>query len=140
MSRALIVLRRNEDRARARQWVERAPPGTRIEFKATKRSLPQNDRLWAFLTEIAAQKTWHGMKLSAADWKLIFMDALKKELRIVPNLDGDGFVNLGRSSSDLSKEEFSDLLELVTAWGAEKGVIFNDPAGVEFTAREKVNA
>ena len=34
MSRALIVLRRDEDRARARLWVAKAPPGTRIEFKA----------------------------------------------------------------------------------------------------------
>ena len=49
MSRALIVLRRDEDRARARLWVEKAPPGTRLEFKAAKRSLPQNDRLWALL-------------------------------------------------------------------------------------------
>ena len=134
MSRALIVLRRDEDRARARQWVERAPPGTRVTFQATKRSLPQNDRLWAFLSEIATQKTWHGMKLSAADWKLIFLDALKKELRIVPNLTDDGFVNLGRSSSDLSKEEFSDLLELVVAWGTSHGVQFNDPAGIEAAA------
>lgn len=127
MSRALIVLRRDEDRARARAWVERAPPGTRVTFQATKRSVPQNDRLWAFLSEIAAQKTWHGVRLSAADWKLIFMDALKRELRIVPNLDGTGFVNLGRSSSDLSKEEFSDLLELVMAWGVEQGIRFNEP-------------
>jgi hypothetical protein len=45
----------------------------------------------------------------------------------VPNLDGDGFVNLGRSSSDLSKEEFSDLLALIEAWGAKHHVQFNDP-------------
>jgi hypothetical protein len=86
------------------------------------------------LSEIAAQKTWHGVRLSAADYKLLFMDALKRELRIVPNLAGSGFVNLGRSSSDLSKEEMSDLLELVTAWGVEQGIQFNDPAGIEAAA------
>jgi hypothetical protein len=79
------------------------------------------------LSEVAQQVPWHGMRLSAADYKLIFLDALKKELRIVPNLDGDGFVNLGRSSSDLSKEEFSDLLALIEAWGATHNVQFNDP-------------
>jgi hypothetical protein len=130
MSRALIVLRGVEDRIRAIGWIQKAPPGTRVEFKATKRSIPQNDRLWAFLTEIAAQRDWHGVKLSADDYKLLFLDALKRELRIVPNLAGDGFVNLGRSSSDLSKEEMSDLLELVTAWGVEQGIQFNDPAGI----------
>jgi hypothetical protein len=127
MSRALVVLWNAADREKVSRWASKAPPGTRVEFKATKRSIPQNDRLWAFLTEIAAQVPWHGMKLSAADYKLIFLDALKRELRIVPNLDGDGFVNLGRSSSDLSKDEFSDLLALIEAWGANHNVRFNDP-------------
>jgi hypothetical protein len=83
--------------------------------------------MWAFLSEIAAQVKWHGVKLSADDWKLIFLDSLKRELRIVPNLDGTGFVNLGRSSSDLSKEEMADLLSLIEAWGANHNVRFNDP-------------
>jgi len=127
MSRALVVVRGDADRERAIAWCRRAPIGTRIGFQATKRSLPANDRLWAMLTEVAQQVPWHGLKLSADDYKLIFLDALKKELRVVPNLDGDGFVNLGRSSSDLSKEEFSDLLALIEAWGANHNVRFNDP-------------
>ena len=79
------------------------------------------------LSDIAAQLPWHGIKLRADDWKLLFLDALKRELRMVPNLDGTGFVNLGRSSSDLSKGEMSDLMELIAAFGAEHGVKFNDP-------------
>jgi hypothetical protein len=46
----------------------------------------------------------------------------------VPNIDGTGFVNLGRSSSDLSKQEFIDLIELITAFGAQHGVVFSDEA------------
>jgi len=130
MSRALVVLWNAADREKVARWASKAPPGTRVEFKATKRSIPQNDRLWAFLTEIAEQVPWHGVRLSAADYKLLFLDALKRELRIVPNLAGNGFVNLGRSSSDLSKEEMSDLIEIITAWGVERGVQFNDPAGI----------
>jgi hypothetical protein len=130
----MVIVRNDMDRRRASEWCLKSPPGTRIDFKAAKRTLPQNDRLWAFLSEIAAQKTWHGVRLSAADYKLLFLDALKRELRIVPNLAGNGFVNLGRSSSDLSKEEMSDLLELVTAWGVEQGIPFNDPAGIEAAA------
>jgi hypothetical protein len=52
------------------------------------------------------------------------LDGLKRELRLVPNMAGNGFVNLGRSSSDLSKGEFSDLMELIAAFGAEHGVAF----------------
>ena len=52
--------------------------------------------------------------------------ALKRELRMVPNLDGNGFVQLGRSSSDLTKDEMSGLLALIHAFGAQHGVLFND--------------
>jgi hypothetical protein len=130
MSRAMVVVRNDMDRRRASEWCLKSPLGTRIAFKATKRSVPQNDRMYAMLGEIAAQVKWHGVTLKVDDWKQIFLDALKRELRIVPNLDGTGFVNLGRSSSDLSKEEMSDLIAIIEAWGAKHNVQFNDPAGI----------
>ena len=128
MGRAMLVISNDNDRAKASHWVAKAPPGTRIEFKASRRSLPQNDRMWAMLTDVAEQLVWHGVKLSADDWKLVFLDALKREVRMVPNIDGNGFVNLGRSSSDLSKEEMSNLMEIIAAFGAQHGVVFHEPA------------
>lgn len=126
MSRHLVTLNSNADRQRAVKIIAAAPDRTRVEFKAAKRSIPQNDRFWAMLTDISHQLPWHGQKLVPDDWKLIFLAALKRELRIVPNLDGTGFVNLGRSSSDLSKSEMSDLMELMTAFAIEKGVTLHD--------------
>jgi hypothetical protein len=126
MTRALITVQQDGDRQRAARWAMQAPPGTRIEYKAPKRTLPQNDRLWAMLTDVATQLPWHGVKLKPDDWKLIFLDSLKRELRVVPNIDGTGFVNLGRSSSDLSKEEMSDLFELIHAFGAQHNIVFHD--------------
>lgn len=128
MGRALIVINSEADRKKAAHWAAKAPWGTRIEYKASKRSLPQNDRMWAMLTDIAEQVSHHGVKMPPDDWKLVFLAALKRELRMVPNLEGDGFVNLGRSSSDLSKQEMTDLIELMFAWGARQGVVFKDPA------------
>lgn len=126
MSRALITMQQDGDRQRAARWAMQAPPGTRVEFKAPKRTLPQNDRLWAMLTDVATQLLWHGLKLSPDDWKLIFLDALNREVRMVPNIDGTGFVNLGRSSSDLSKDEMSDLFEVIHSFGSQHGVTFHD--------------
>ena len=128
MSRALITIRVAADRERAKRWVDGAPFGTRVQFMAAKRTLDQNSLMWAALTDVATQLKWHGQWLRADDWKLIFLDALKRELRIVPNIDGNGFVNLGRSSSDLSKEEMSNLIELMFAFGAQHGVVFRDSA------------
>jgi len=125
MTRALIVIDRPENRAKAARWLSQAPFGTRLTFHAPKRTLPQNDKLWASLTDIAEQLTWHGMKLSASDWKTMFMAALGAENRLVPNIHGNGFVDLGRSSSNLSKSEFSDLLEIINAFAAEHGVILS---------------
>lgn len=130
MTRALIVVYGNTERQRAINWASKAPLGTRIEFKAAKRSLDQNSRMWAMLTDVATQVQYHGVKLAADDWKLVFLDALRREigdeLRLVPNLDGTGFVNLGRSSSDLSKEEMTGLIDLIFKFGAEQGVTFHD--------------
>lgn len=125
MSRALITLRGAADRARATNWVSKAPLGTRVAFQQTKRSIPQNDRMWAMLTDVARQLPWHGQKLTPDDWKLVFLDGLKGEIRTVPNLDGNGFVSL-RRSSDLSKGEMGDLIDLIAAFGAEHGVQFGD--------------
>jgi ferric-dicitrate binding protein FerR (iron transport regulator) len=126
MSRALLILDSPVARQRAASWCLRLPSGTRAEFKESKRTLPQNSRLWAMLTDVATQVPWHGLSLRPDDYKLIFLDALKREVRAVPNLDGTGFVNIGRSSSDLSKSEMGDLMELIAAFGAERGVVFHD--------------
>lgn len=128
MSRALLVLDAPDVREKAKRWIDQAPVGTRVEYKAPKRSLEQNAMMWACLTEVADQVTHHGLKLTTDDWKLIFIDALKRENRIAPNLDGTGFVSLGRSTSDLSKDEMTDLIELILAFGAKHGVIFKDHA------------
>jgi hypothetical protein len=60
---------------------------------------------------------------------LLFLDLVNRETlpRIVRGLDGCGVVELGRSSSDLSKGEMTDMIELMFKFGAEHGVVFNDP-------------
>lgn len=126
MSRATLILNSELVRAKALRWINGVPPGTRVEFKAPKRTLPQNDKMWAMLTEISEQVVYHGVKLAPDDWKLLFLDALKREVRTVPNLDGNGIVSLGRSSSDLSREEFAGLIEIITEWGVRNGVTFTE--------------
>jgi hypothetical protein len=131
MSQAQITLCGPSDRERAVKWIGQASPGTRVVFKESKRTVAQNDRLWAMLTEVATQLDWHGQKLTPDSWKLLMLDALTNELNLVPNIEGTGFVNLGRSSSNLSKADFANLLELIAAFGAQHGVKFHDPAEME---------
>lgn len=120
------------NRATLHKWVDAAcnkPSEERLSVTfADTRTAEQNAKLWPMLNDIAKQLPWHGLTLSADDWKLIMLDALSKEMRIVPNVSGDGFINLGRSSSRLSKAEFSNLIELIYAFGAERSVVWSDPA------------
>lgn len=128
MSRALIVLNRKDDTARALRWIAQAPQGTRVEFKAPRRTIEQNDKMWAMLTDVATQCEHLGRKYTTDQWKVLFMHACGREVQFIPALDGATFLPYGHSSSDLSKQEMSDLIEFMFAWGAEHGVKFNDDA------------
>ena len=100
-----------------------------VKVEQEKRSLAQNARLWAMLTDISRQVDWYGQKLSPADWKHIFTAALKKT-RAVPGIDG-GIVVLGQSTSSMTKAEMAELQELIEAFGADKGVKFRAPVDPE---------
>ncbi len=126
MSRALIVIRSKAERERVARWAAQAPFGTRVEFKGEKRTLPQNDRMWAMLTDVATQKDHHGRKYTPDQWKVLFMHACGREVQFIPALDGSTFIPWGQSSSDLSKQEIGDLMEFMSAWGAEHGVVFHE--------------
>jgi len=126
MSRHLIALYSDADRARARTYVNSAPVGSRVEIKAPRRSLPQNDALWAMLTDVAQQVEHHGRKYPPATWKILFMHGWQKEITLIPSLDGKEIVPLTRSS-DLSHQEMSELLAFIDAWGAQNGVTFHGP-------------
>ena len=128
MGRALIVVNTKEARAKAADWIMRAPWGTRITFQGPRRSIEQNSRMWAMLTDFSEQVEHGGRRYSPEDWKAIFLHALGQEQRYVPNLDGTGFVPIGLRSSDLSKQEMTDLIELLFAEGARRGVQWSDPA------------
>jgi NinB protein len=125
VSRAVVIIRNLADRACVSIWARNAPIGTRVEFKEGKRTLDQNSLMWARLTEIARQVEWYGQKLSADDWKDVFSASLRKA-RVVPGLDPGSFVPLGMRTSDMGKEEMGNLLDLMDAFAAERGVVFHE--------------
>lgn len=128
MSRHVLTIYSEADRAQVRRYVNQAPVGTRVEFKAAKRSLPQNDRMWAMLTDIAAQKEHNGRKYTPNHWKVIFLYAMGREVQFIPSLDGKTFIPWGQSSSDLSREEMGNLIDFMDAWCAQNGVKLHGPS------------
>jgi hypothetical protein len=126
-SRAQVVLTSKALRERAHDWINKAPTGTRIDFKGPRRSVIQNDRMWAMLTDVATQKTHAGRRFTTDEWKVLFMHACGRQVQFLPALDGGAFVPYGQSSSDLSVAEMTDLIEFMFSWGAENGVVWSDP-------------
>lgn len=122
MSRATIILAYQADRDRAIRLVRTVPVNTRVEFKESKRTIPQNDKLWATLTDVSRKATYHGRKMTPDDWKLVFMSGLEREMDLVPTIDGKGFVNLSGRSSKLTKKECADLIEIIHAYCAREGI------------------
>lgn len=109
-------------------FVRRGLPAgpVRISIGRPTRTLDQNARLWAMLGDVASQVQWHGQKLTAEDFKCMFTASLRRQ-RAVPNLEGDGFVVLGDSTRRMTVKELSDLMELISAFGAERGVKWSEP-------------
>ncbi|MBX9267226.1 recombination protein NinB [Chromobacterium violaceum] len=90
---------------------------------ASIRNLSQNAAMWAALTDISEQLDWYGNELTPEEWKDLLTASLRRT-KVVPNIDGSGFVILGQRTSDMSIREMGELLELIHAFGAEKGVKF----------------
>lgn len=111
----------NEDvRKLACTYILSSPDGYIVTIAEPTRNLDQNAKLWALLTEVSAQVNWHGNHLTPEEWKFVFGAALKKQ-KVVPGIDG-GFVVCGQSTSNMSKSEFSEMIELITAFAAQQDV------------------
>ena len=128
----VVTLANDRLRQRAIDLIMGAKANSRVEFKGPKRSTDQNAAMWAMLSDIADQLAWHGKRLDTESWKLVFLDALRREhhdeMRLVPNIDGTGWVNISPvHSSDLSEEEMRDLLTIIRAFGDQHQVEWSEP-------------
>ena len=104
-----------------------------IEEYAPKRSIEQNDKMWAMLHDIAAQVQWHVdgqlQLIAPEDWKDILTAGLKKTQRIAAGIEG-GFVMLGQRTSKMKVAEMIELIEFGLWFGSEHGVVWSEPEQV----------
>jgi hypothetical protein len=122
--RARYRLHGRTARMMATQHVQHAPEGYVVEIKAPTRSLEQNALLWARLTTLSEQVKWDGDTLTPNEWKDLLSACLRKQ-KVVRGIEG-GLVFLGLRTSQMNKSEMADLLTLMEAFAAERGVTFND--------------
>lgn len=107
-----------------------------VRERKSKRTSEQNKKLNAMCGDLAEQVLWHGQAISKDDWRHMFVAAYRKEQRIVPGING-GFVVLGASSRKLNVGECMDVIEMLYAFGAERGVVWSDPKDVAYQTYEE---
>lgn len=125
MSRAVVQIRGDADRSQIATWARNVPVGTTVEFRAPRRSNEANALMWSLLGQISKQVDWYGQKLTSEDWKDVLTASLRRA-RVVPGIDAGSFVPLGMRTSQMTKPELAELIELVYAFGAEHGVKFRE--------------
>ena len=99
-----------------------------MEIKAADKSRDQEQKYHAMISEIATQAQHMGSKWDAESWKRLLVDKFCKDIGlktgvVMPNLSGDGIVQLGFQTRKFTKEQASEFVEWLYAWSAENGVL-----------------
>ena len=134
--RVILCNRQQAHTAMIAVW-EKAKEGLQAERKLVltlteeSKTREQEQKYHAMIGEIAKQAQHLGAKWDSEDWKRLLVQKFCKEYklaggRIIPNLDGDGIVQLDHQTRKFTKEQGSQFIEWLHAWGAENGVTFSD--------------
>jgi hypothetical protein len=120
------VVHSEADRREAHQVLDTTQLPTTMTLTPPRASDELTARMHCAIRCIARQVEWAGEHLSEEDWKRLFVAALYQQ-RVIPSPSGKGFVVLDRKTSRMSGQMKYDLTEFVYAFGAERGVVFDEP-------------
>lgn len=121
-----VILRSAYQRELAKSLIDKAPPDFVVNIHEPSRTLDQNAKLWAMLSDIARAKP-EGRMMTAEMWKCVMMHACGHEVQFLNGLDGLPFP-VGFRSSRMTKGQMADLITFIQEYGARHGVRWSDPA------------
>lgn len=78
---------------------------------ASIRSGQANKLMWVKLHELERTRRWHGRKLAASNWKHLITAGMEQKV-VVPNIAGDGFVVLGKATSNMTVKQMNQVIEM----------------------------
>ena len=128
----IFILRNEEIRRRCQEAVWNADDGHKVTISEQTRSLDQNAKFHAIVTDIAKSGyQWLGKARDAAAWKVLLVSghavATKEGSEIVPGLEGE-FVNLRESTAAMSKRRGASLIEYTLAFCAMNDIHITEAA------------
>jgi hypothetical protein len=120
-----VILHGPSQRSFAKSLIDKAPGGAVLTIREATRSIEQNSKLWAMLSDISRAKP-DGRMHTPEVWKCLAMHACGHAVQFELGLNGQPFPT-GYRSSRLTKSEMGDLIEFLYQYGAEKGVVWTEP-------------
>lgn len=115
-----VILAGRSQREHALNLVRVAPINSRVTITGAQRTISQNARLWAMLSEVSAAKPG-GRSHSPEVWKVLFMSALGHEAQFMEGLAGEA-IPVGFRSSKLTIKQMVELQDFIEFWCASNGV------------------
>lgn len=115
-------------RAAALDAVANAPDGWVVRIGPPNRSSDQNRIFHAIVADFAkAMPEYHGVPMDAESWKSVLIVSFAKEeaggaIKLVPDLDGKGLVQVRESSATMGKARATALIDYCMAEAARLGV------------------
>lgn len=125
MTGQTVILGTRSDRALAHRLVDAAPPGAVVNIREGKRSLDQNAKLWAMLSDVSRAMP-EGRRHTADVWKCLFMAACGHAVQFEAGIDGGPPFPVGFRSSRLSVREMAELITFIQEYGDRHGVAWSN--------------
>jgi len=133
MGRQVFVLSHPQARSNALHAVSQALANWIVEVREPVKSRDQEAMYHALFAEIAKTREFMGERQDAETWKRLLVDAFARikaaegdhlpgHGKIIPNLDGTGFVQLGVQTRRFSKRHATEFIEFLHAWMADSEV------------------
>lgn len=125
MEKQTFHLRTALIKSNAIQAVANAPVDAVVTVRPKTRTLEQNAKLWAMLSDVADAKP-EGRNWTPETWKCAFMHYLGHQVRFCEGLDGSGPFPLGFHSSRLTVGQMADLITCIQEYGDRHGVEWSE--------------
>jgi hypothetical protein len=113
-----------DQRALAQRLIAAAPDRTVVTLAEERRTLDQNAKLHAMLSDIARARP-DGRCHTPEVWKALAMHACGHAVQFINGLDGQPFPT-GFRSSRLTKIQMSELIEFLYEYGSRYNVMWSE--------------
>jgi hypothetical protein len=102
-----------------------------VQVDKETRTQDQNAMYHSIIHQIAKQAQHLGSTWDAESWKRLLVDTYTREIKqnsgqVIPNLTGDGIVQLGLQTRKFTKQQASEFTEWLMAWAAQNGVVLDE--------------